>query len=226
MICNIISYVDLSACSPPPCFVYWNAVVMNSYLKRGMPSSIDFRPYFFSHRVNIRDPNLIFCGPNILRELRWHVLLTLDIFWKKWKRKKTPTRQGWKTLSLTTWRRGSFFRYKIIVAFRLRCANLRQRSLPNIVQMSMQKVRDNRNREDEKNATLTKRRMKSVIDLKKSISSTQENLQALQARDAARMKRQDATEKKERQQILQDGGNPDQVLLQRKNRKNIEKQKK
>lgn len=90
----------------------------------------------------------------------------------------------------------------------------------------MRKVRDNQNREEEKNTMLAKRRMKSVIDLKKSISSTQENLQALQARDAARMKKQDAAEKKERQQILQDGGNPDQVLLQRKNRKNIEKEKK
>lgn len=89
--------------------------------------------------------------------------------------------------------------------------------------MSLQKVRADERKNGEKDLAFAQKRMRSIIDLKKSIALTQENLQALQARDAAQRRKAESAEKRERRTIMMNGGNPDQVILQRKKLKDQEK---
>uniref|UniRef100_H2XPD8 Abnormal spindle-like microcephaly-associated protein ASH domain-containing protein n=1 Tax=Ciona intestinalis TaxID=7719 RepID=H2XPD8_CIOIN len=67
--------------------------------------------------------------------------------------------------------------------------------------------------------------VKSIISLKESINSNRENLKALQARDAAFKKQRETSELLERNQVLREGGNPQQVLLRRKKKEEFEKNK-
>uniref|UniRef100_H2YXK3 Abnormal spindle-like microcephaly-associated protein ASH domain-containing protein n=1 Tax=Ciona savignyi TaxID=51511 RepID=H2YXK3_CIOSA len=68
-------------------------------------------------------------------------------------------------------------------------------------------------------------RVRSIIELKESIDSNRENLKALQARDASFKKKRDSAELLERNRVLREGGNPQQVLLRRKKKEKFEKEK-
>nr|XP_039273717.1 cilia- and flagella-associated protein 74-like isoform X2 [Styela clava] len=84
------------------------------------------------------------------------------------------------------------------------------------LQHSLEKIKRKQNVQDYAAQQFMEKKMKSIMELKKSISSTHENLKALQARDRARRREKKLAEDKERLHVLNEGGNPDQVILQRK----------
>nr|CAB3230261.1 uncharacterized protein KIAA1751 homolog [Phallusia mammillata] len=93
------------------------------------------------------------------------------------------------------------------------------------LKQSLSKVRQQETRLDKSQQVYMKRRMDTIVGLKSSIASNRENLRALQARDAAFDKKDKAAEKLERHQVLNEGGNPEQVLLRRKKLNQFEKEK-
>lgn len=94
------------------------------------------------------------------------------------------------------------------------------------LQASLQRKKEKQAKETEEYQAVVKRRMDSILSLKNSIAANRENLRALQARDNARQRKRDLAEKKERTQVLSEGGNPEQVLLRKKKAKELQKQKK
>ncbi|XP_064642380.1 cilia- and flagella-associated protein 74-like [Lineus longissimus] len=71
----------------------------------------------------------------------------------------------------------------------------------------------------------TDKRIDTLLKLKGDITSNRENLRAIQARDRAMAREEDNQEELQRQAIMADGGNPDEVLIIQKRLEKFEKEK-
>ncbi|XP_078491264.1 cilia- and flagella-associated protein 74-like [Ciona intestinalis] len=100
-----------------------------------------------------------------------------------------------------------------------------QKRARKFLKQSLSHVRDKEQTQVEDEVANIGGRVKSIISLKESINSNRENLKALQARDAAFKKQRETSELLERNQVLNEGGNPQQVLLRRKKKEEFEKNK-
>ena len=85
-----------------------------------------------------------------------------------------------------------------------------------------------RQRQEEENTRYKEnmqKKMDMLLKLKGDITANRENLKALRARDKAFERQAGQREEEERQRILGEGGNPDEVLLIRKRIQQFERQK-
>ncbi|XP_061162453.1 cilia- and flagella-associated protein 74-like [Saccostrea echinata] len=90
---------------------------------------------------------------------------------------------------------------------------------------TMEKLQKRQEEENARYKENMKKKMEMLLKLKGDITSNRENLKALHARDKAASKEAKQKEEEERQQILQKGGNPDEILLIRKRIEEFERQK-
>jgi len=90
---------------------------------------------------------------------------------------------------------------------------------------TMSKVRQRESEEEEKNRIDLQQRMQALLSLKNNIEGNRENIQALQARDAAAMHRDIIEEDSERNALIAEGLNPDEVLTRRKRLRQFEREK-
>ncbi|KAK3105163.1 hypothetical protein FSP39_018521 [Pinctada imbricata] len=90
---------------------------------------------------------------------------------------------------------------------------------------TMEKLRQRQVEESTRYKENMQKKMDMLLKLKGDITANRENLKALRARDKAFEKEALQKEEEERKRILEDGGNPDKVLLIRKRLQEFEKNK-
>ncbi|XP_062567014.1 cilia- and flagella-associated protein 74-like isoform X2 [Saccostrea cucullata] len=90
---------------------------------------------------------------------------------------------------------------------------------------TMEKLQKRQEEENVRYKENMKKKMEMLLKLKGDITANRENLKALHARDKAASREAKQKEEEERQQILQKGGNPDEILLIRKRIEEFERQK-
>ncbi|XP_006819212.1 cilia- and flagella-associated protein 74-like [Saccoglossus kowalevskii] len=81
---------------------------------------------------------------------------------------------------------------------------------------TLARVRQQELEEEERSKAEMEQRMEAIISLKENIGSNRENLRAIQARDRYLARQAAEAEDMERQDVLDAGGNPDEVLLRMK----------
>ncbi|XP_056018167.1 cilia- and flagella-associated protein 74-like isoform X2 [Ostrea edulis] len=90
---------------------------------------------------------------------------------------------------------------------------------------TMEKLQKRHEEENIRYKDHMRNKMEMLLKLKGDITSNRENLKALHARGQAANKEAKQREEEERQRILKEGGNPDQVLLIQKRIEDVERQK-
>lgn len=90
---------------------------------------------------------------------------------------------------------------------------------------TMEKMQKRHEEENARYKENMRKKMEMLLKLKGDITANRENLKALHARDQAANKEAKQREEEERQRILQEGGNPDEILLIRKRIEEFERQK-
>lgn len=90
---------------------------------------------------------------------------------------------------------------------------------------TMSRVRQKEAEEEERSREYMEDRMQAILSLKKNIETNKENLRALQACDAKKRLEKEEEELQERQEILEEGLNPDEELTRRKRIRQFEKDK-
>ncbi|XP_013404073.1 cilia- and flagella-associated protein 74-like, partial [Lingula anatina] len=90
---------------------------------------------------------------------------------------------------------------------------------------TMARIRSQDLAEEQKNREEMEKRMSTALSLKTDIMKNRENLKALQARDRAVERAAKEAEERERQRILEEGGNPEEALLREKRQAEFDKLK-
>ncbi|XP_078697450.1 cilia- and flagella-associated protein 74-like [Branchiostoma floridae x Branchiostoma belcheri] len=90
---------------------------------------------------------------------------------------------------------------------------------------TLARVRAQDTEEEERSRQQMEHRMRTLLSLKTNITANRENLRAVQARDRAMAAAAAVQEEGERQEVLGEGGNPEEVLLRRKRQKQFERDK-
>ncbi|XP_078615785.1 cilia- and flagella-associated protein 74-like [Branchiostoma floridae x Branchiostoma japonicum] len=90
---------------------------------------------------------------------------------------------------------------------------------------TLARVRAQDTEEEERSRQQMEHRMRTLLSLKTNITANRENLRAVQARDRAMAAAAAVQEEGERQDVLGEGGNPEEVLLRRKRQKQFEREK-
>ncbi|KAL5014793.1 hypothetical protein ScPMuIL_009063 [Solemya velum] len=90
---------------------------------------------------------------------------------------------------------------------------------------TMQKLRQRQEDEDIRYKEDMQRKMDMLLKLKNDITANRENLRALRARDKAFSSEENKQDEMERQKILAEGGNPEQVMLVKKKLESYHKQR-
>ncbi|XP_052759795.1 cilia- and flagella-associated protein 74-like isoform X2 [Mya arenaria] len=93
------------------------------------------------------------------------------------------------------------------------------------VSETMVKLKKRQEDENQRYKEEMKRKMDMLLKLKSDIQSNRENLKALRARDKAAEKREEEKLEQVKQKILDEGGNPDQILLVQKRISDMQRQK-
>ncbi|CAH1239266.1 Hypp5775 [Branchiostoma lanceolatum] len=90
---------------------------------------------------------------------------------------------------------------------------------------TLARVRAQDTEDEERSRQQMEHRMRTLLSLKTNITANRENLRAVQARDRAMATEAAVQEEGERQEVLGEGGNPEEVLLRRKRQKQFEREK-
>ncbi|XP_053379519.1 cilia- and flagella-associated protein 74-like isoform X2 [Mercenaria mercenaria] len=109
--------------------------------------------------------------------------------------------------------------------YRARNAKESHEKHSRFVDDTMNKLKQRQEEENNRYKENMQRKMDMLLKLKSDIQSNRENLKALHARDKAAGKKEEQKLEQVRQKILDEGGNPDQILLIQKRISDFEKQK-
>ncbi|RUS80783.1 hypothetical protein EGW08_011453, partial [Elysia chlorotica] len=93
------------------------------------------------------------------------------------------------------------------------------------LQKTMDKLKQREQQEAERYKTDMSKKMDMLLKLKNDITHNRENLRAIRARDKAAERKEMEEEKREREIIKMQGGNPEEMLLVKKRRNEVEKQR-
>ena len=90
---------------------------------------------------------------------------------------------------------------------------------------TMVRVRQRESEEEDRSRVDMHQRMQALLNLKRNIEGNKESIKALQARDIHMNRQEVSAEKKEREQILAQGDNDDEVMTRRKRIRQFERDK-
>ncbi|XP_074655233.1 cilia- and flagella-associated protein 74-like isoform X2 [Tubulanus polymorphus] len=90
---------------------------------------------------------------------------------------------------------------------------------------SMAKRNQKERKQDETDSAHRDHRIDALLSLKSNISANRENLRAIHARDKAYARQKQDEEDDQRASIINDGGNPDEIMMKQKRIQDFEKQK-
>ncbi|GFO21947.1 cilia- and flagella-associated protein 74 [Plakobranchus ocellatus] len=91
------------------------------------------------------------------------------------------------------------------------------------LQKTLDKLKQRENEEAVRYKTDMSKKMDMLLKLKNDITHNRENLRAIRARDKAAEKKENQAEQEERERIKMQGGNPEEILLVKKRKNEVEK---